>query len=152
MAAGLPVYDYTLTLPQLSDGAETTSTFQFELSWIGPLRIDSPPNSLPPNCCTPLGSPIPPTYYWDEITFTSDPTITDPEVILNYTDGSGDTVTFTMIEPDSFWGTLGTQAFPPRSNLRTWSYLGCGRQLYAMRELLGADQRRHPGARHLRGA
>jgi hypothetical protein len=52
-----------------------------------------------------------PDYYYSSITFTADPTTTDPEVILRYSDGSGDQIVFTMMEPNTFWATLGPQTF-----------------------------------------
>jgi hypothetical protein len=42
--------------------------------------------------------------------FTTDPSNTDPEVFLQYSDGGG-LVVFAMVEPNEFWATLGPQTF-----------------------------------------
>ncbi len=125
----LPTYDYTLNLPELqpTDGGyqETGSTFQLEFSWIGPMQTDS---SGPLSCCTVLGSPVA-GYNFSGSVFTTDLTDTDPEVILRYSDGSGDLIVFAMMEPNSFWATLGPQTFasadPPTvaSPGAGWEYL-----------------------------
>ncbi|MGO9097809.1 MAG: hypothetical protein ACLQGV_21610 [Bryobacteraceae bacterium] len=75
-----------------------------------------------------LGSPLP-GYNFSGSVFTTDPSDTDPEVVLAYSDGSGDLIVFAMMEPNSFWATLGPQNFasadPPTvaSPGAGWEYL-----------------------------
>jgi len=113
--APLLQYNYELSLPAISSGQEgSANTAQVDFSWIGPLRYNSPPNSLPPNCCQFIGTPKAGEYPY-QITFTASGS--DPEVIVTYSDFSGsdfsssNTLTFTFIQPDSFWAVVGTQNF-----------------------------------------
>ena len=114
----LPTYTYTLTLPTISAGLEVDSGFtDYAFSWVGPLRVDSPPDSACPTVCGPVvaGASVKSTESFAGFSFTAFGG--DPEVNVMFSDFSGadfsqsNTVTFTFIEPDAFWATLGPQTF-----------------------------------------
>jgi hypothetical protein len=123
-----PTYVYDLTLPSISGGLEDDSSFtSYSFSFAGPFVFDQAPGAFCPAVCGPdiLGSSVKPgyTFYGFINTSGAGPTAFDPEIQVLFSDNSGavdssgsnfytsNTVTFTFIEPDSFWSTPGAQSF-----------------------------------------
>jgi hypothetical protein len=129
------VYTYILQLPTInSSGQEVDSGFtDYEFSWQGPLVYDAAPNTDCPTVCGPVtpGSTVEDGYIFDGFTFTSngvdaevqvkfiEPDINEAEAELGI-EGNVEVctectkiITFTFVEPDSFWATQGTDiSFP----------------------------------------
>lgn len=105
-------YHYDITLDGLTAGVEDSGiSWGFSFDWKGPLRFNSPPNSF-------IGFSLSgsPKTGWDFDTLDFTSSGTSPQVDIEYIDNLGDanngsTVTFTIIEPDSFWATTGAQSF-----------------------------------------
>jgi len=123
-----PTYVYDLTLPSISSGLEDDSSFtSYSFSFVGPLVYNQAPGAFCPTVCGPdiTGSSVKPgyTFYGFINTSGAGPTALDPEIQVLFSDNSGaidssgsnfytsNTVTFTFIEPDSFWSTPGAQSF-----------------------------------------
>jgi hypothetical protein len=128
------VYTYILQLPTInSSGQEVDSGFtDYAFSWEGPLVYDAAPNTDCPTVCGPVtpGSTVENGYIFDGFTFTADGADAEVQVKFIESDidsekesgGRGDvevcadctkTITFTFIEPDSFWATQGSDiSFP----------------------------------------
>jgi hypothetical protein len=128
------VYTYILQLPTINgSGQAVDSGFtDYEFSWEGPLVYDAAPNTDCPTVCGPVtpGSTVENGYIFDGFTFTSDGVDAEVQVkfIASDIEAGGEsgvegnvevctdctkTITFTFIEPDSFWATLGDDiSFP----------------------------------------
>ena len=114
MAQADQIYTYTLTLPSISGGAEVDSNFtQYAFSWIGPLKFNSADNTSCPTVCGPVsGGSVKNGYSFAGFDFTASGL--DPEAQVNFSDFSGpnfassNTITFSFIEPDSFWAAQGS--------------------------------------------
>lgn len=124
---------YDLTLPTFTGETPDGGNFNFEFDWLGALQFNAPPNSSCPLGC-PLGTPGTPEagFSYSGMSFTSaDPTgcgagcaevlisfsqappVTLPLINRSLVDQSASdlTLTFTLLEPDSFWSTMGFQNF-----------------------------------------
>ncbi len=125
ITAGPQNYTYDLTLPTIANGVEVDSTtFDFQFSWgPGPLKFDAADNTSCPLGCpvngTTPGTPAP-DYSYSGMFFTAStaegcataaPADGCAEVVIPFTDSLGDTITFTLIEPDSFWAAGGAATF-----------------------------------------
>jgi MYXO-CTERM domain-containing protein len=105
------VYTYTLDLPSISSGLEVDSNFTlYEFSWVGPLMFNAAPNTSCPTVCGPVtgGETVKDGYSFAGFDFTADLALSEAEAQVNFSDGSGDTVVFSFVEPDAFWATQGT--------------------------------------------
>jgi hypothetical protein len=110
------VFTYDLHLPNITNSVEDDSAFtQYAFSWKGPLMFNSAAGTACPTVCGPVvpGSTVTPGESFAGFSFTADLTLSESEVLVNFSDGGSNTVTFKLIEPDSFWSTTGTGlAFP----------------------------------------
>ena len=110
-----PTYEYVISVPAIVSGVESTpDQGEFFFSWVGPLQFNAAPNTAcPVGCYSLFGGPKP--GYTGSIAFTADLTLSEAEVLLTYTDpnNSSNTVTFSFVEPDSFWATTGFAASFP---------------------------------------
>ena len=137
VSQGPSTYIYDLSLPTFDANDNPNGTFDFQFSWLGPLQYNAPDGSLCPNGCpvtgTTPGSPEPFFFYnpsLSDFTATTTPAACSSspsggcsQVDLAFTEeettdlpGGNSflppTITFTLVEPDSFWATLGFQTFP----------------------------------------
>ncbi|HEX4276734.1 MAG TPA: PEP-CTERM sorting domain-containing protein [Bryobacteraceae bacterium] len=118
-APNTDTFVYTLHLPTVTDDVEDDSTMtEYQFSWVGPLRFNSPDNSACPTVCGPVapGSTVADGESFDTFNFSSSDS--NPEVNVQFSDFSANTfansntTTFTFIEPDAFWAATGSKAFP----------------------------------------
>jgi hypothetical protein len=123
--AGIPttVYDYyyTITMPSLDNDAPGAT---FNLEWVGaPLNPDG--NGYGTNSSlsgSPLSGYNPSSVTWTSTTGANGTPI-DSEILLQFTDGDGDLLAYTFIEPTWFWGTTGTNmSFPSGDNVDALLY------------------------------
>ncbi len=115
------IYTYTLNLPSIANGAELNGvTTQYQFSWIGPYIYNAPPNSACPTVCGPVvpGSSVKAGYSFSGFDFTADLALSDPEAQINFSSDldASNTVTFSFIEPDSFWAQSGSNIAFTNSN------------------------------------
>jgi hypothetical protein len=109
-AGSLDNFTYTITMPDIVGGAEQPGTSeQFEISFTnGP--FGAPGSSY--LSYTPTGSPLPGGYsVGGFLTPAYSLPSYDPdfnEMLVQYSDGSGNVLSFVLIETDSFWATPGT--------------------------------------------
>lgn len=108
------IYTYEVNLPTIVNGMEVDSvTTQYEFSWVGPLKYNAGPNTACPTVCGPVvpGASVKAGYAFAGFDFTA--VGGDAEAQINFSDFSGSdfsssqTVTFSFIEPDSFWAQQG---------------------------------------------
>jgi MYXO-CTERM domain-containing protein len=105
-------YTYTIDLPSISGGAEVDSNFtQYAFSWVGPLMFNAAPNTACPTVCGPVtgGETVEDGYSFTGFDFTADLALSDAEAQINFSEDAdpSNTITFSFIEPDSFWEAQG---------------------------------------------
>jgi hypothetical protein len=141
-AQAASTYEYTLTLPTFTFTPGITendqSTFQVEFSWLGPLEFNAPSGSDCPEGC-PIGTPGSPApgYSYSGIGFTASatnalcsgsPSQGCSEVDINFTQSpvqsqplvnsfTPPSISFALIEPDSFWAASGVHPFDTGNGL-----------------------------------
>jgi hypothetical protein len=146
VALGPQDYIYDLSLPSIAFGdggaTENDSThFDVEFSWLGPEMYNAADNTSCPMGCpvdgTTPGSPAA-GFSLSSFLFTAsqggDCAIAPPadgcgEVLVSFENTVGASITYTLIEPDSFWKTSGTDTFAAGDGVgsgASWLFVGGG--------------------------
>jgi hypothetical protein len=126
------IYTYTLNLPTIENSSEVDAVMtQYQFSWVGPYKYNAADNTACPTVCGPVLplSSVKAGYNFSGFTFTADLALMDAEPEVGFEDAlnASNTITFSFIEPNSFWAQTGANlAFTNSNNDGTGAFWQIG--------------------------